>query len=145
MSDVELHAEEDAPLLPTDEQPPQLDPHCRITATRWQVKSPRTVVYLAILIKFFTIASGMLLLVPLFRIIEDTICHVHYQDDSNDFIEEKRCKVPEVQARLAYLLGWLGLVSSVICMLSSTCAALAITRILTCFMQPSSLLSHTEL
>lgn len=134
MSDVELESEmeweEDAPFLNDDEREeadagvePELAPHeqpdeplpsrPRIKAARWQAKTPGTIVFLAAVLKFCITSSGMLLLIPIYRLIEDALCHVHYEDDSYDIIDEMKCKVDEVQSRLASLIGWCGLLTSV--------------------------------
>lgn len=111
-------AEEAQPLLPSDEQHHDARPDAPSftrSASRWQITSPRRIVMLVTLIKFSTVASGMMLLVPLYRLIEDMLCHVHYDDPSGDIIDEMKCKVQEVQSRLAFMLGWFGLLSNIIC------------------------------
>lgn len=134
MSDVELESEmdfeEDAPFLndeerdeedanadteaPGNEQPDEpLPTQPRIKAARWQAKTPRTIVLLAAVLKFCLASSGMLLIIPIYRLIEDSLCHVHYKDDSYEIIDEMKCKVDGVQSRLASLIGWCGLVQSV--------------------------------
>lgn len=127
MAELDLHISmsEDAPLLGNDDVsspisrpstptlPDRKDGHSRFLS-RLTVSSKRAVIFLMTFLMFCIVASGMLLLVPLYRIIEDTICHVHYQDESDDIIDEMKCKVEEVQSRLAFLLGWFGLLSSVI-------------------------------
>lgn len=112
-------AEETQPLLPSEEQHQDArleTPSLARSASRWQITSPHKIVMLVTLIKFSTVASGMMLLVPLYRLIEDMLCHVHYNDPSGDIIDEMKCKVQEVQSRLAFMLGWFGLLSNVICM-----------------------------
>ncbi|KAI5461453.1 major facilitator superfamily domain-containing protein [Mariannaea sp. PMI_226] len=81
---------------------------------RWGVNSPRRIVLLVATIKFLVVMSGMLLLVPYARLIEDAFCHVYYEDESSDIIEEMKCKTDEIQSRMGYLFGWAGLCSSVI-------------------------------
>lgn len=135
MSEVELESEmeweEDAPFLthdereqadagiepettPTHEQPDEpLPTRPLIRAAPWQAKTPGTIVFLAAVMKFCITSSGMLLLIPVYRLIEDALCHVHYEDDSYDIIDEMKCKVDDVQSRLASLIGWCGLFNSV--------------------------------
>lgn len=136
MSDVELESEvdfdENEPLLDehedeeshaaaadpnarsddTDVPDEPLPSRPRIKAKRWQVKTPRNIVLMAATMKFCLVSSGMLILIPLFRLIEDAMCHVYYEDDSADIIEEMKCKVDGVQTKLSSTLGWLGLVNS---------------------------------
>ncbi|CAG9954146.1 unnamed protein product [Clonostachys rosea f. rosea IK726] len=85
-----------------------------IKAASWQVKTPGSVVLLIAATKFFVILSAMIMVIPIYRLIEDALCHVYYKDDSNEMIEEMKCKVDEVQANLALLMGWLAVVGAVI-------------------------------
>lgn len=64
--------------------------------------------------KFIIVTSGMMMIMPMFRLIEDALCHHYYEDDSSDFMDEMKCKVYEVQSSLAYFMGWLGLLNTVI-------------------------------
>ncbi|KAM6486659.1 major facilitator superfamily domain-containing protein [Trichoderma sp. SZMC 28011] len=127
MSDLELDIETpaDAPLLEEsqrqhepipaeDEAPPRI-----LKAARWQVKTPKTAVRMYAFLEFLIVASGMMLMVPVYRLIEDTVCHVYYQDDSLDLIDEMKCKKDEIQAQMAYLLGWLGLFHSILSLLTT--------------------------
>ncbi|KAF4981001.1 hypothetical protein FZEAL_3116 [Fusarium zealandicum] len=82
--------------------------------SRWGVHSPRRIVILVAVIKFSIVLSGMFLLLPSARLLEDLFCHVHYQDTSAEFIDEMKCKVDEVQSNLGYLYGWHGLANSII-------------------------------
>lgn len=82
--------------------------------SRWGIHSPRRIVILVALIKFSVILSGMLLFLPFARILEDMMCHVHYQDTSSEIIDEMKCKVDEVQARMGYFYGWNSLLSSIV-------------------------------
>lgn len=119
MSDNELNAHEDAPLLGEYERQhePILSDHedapPNISAARWQVKTRKSIVRTIAVVQCAIIGTGMLLLIPLYRLIEDSVCHVYYGDDSVDLIDEMKCKTDEVQARMAYLLGWLGLFQSI--------------------------------
>lgn len=135
MSDVELDSGgEDSPLLSSDMRDLPDSPIEEATTTtngdaaftnayaasrlrglgRWQAHSPKQIVLLISTIKFFIVLSGTCLLIPLYRIIEDMLCHVHFQDDSDDIIDEMKCKTDEVQASLAYMTGWFGLLGAVV-------------------------------
>lgn len=120
MSRIELDAyDEDAPFIderadepiPSTSDPPG-QPWPR-RAAPWQASSRSTIVLLATAVKFCVVTSGMLLLMPMYRLIEDAFCHVHYEDDSPDLIDEMKCKVDEVQSPLAYIVGWFGLVGAI--------------------------------
>ncbi|KAJ6438337.1 siderophore iron transporter mirB [Purpureocillium lavendulum] len=122
MSDLELDteppSEEDAPLLDDYERADEpLPARPRIRAKRWQVKTPGAIVLLAATLKFCITSSGMLMLIPLYRLIEDAVCHAWYEDDGPDIIEEMKCKGDEVQSRLAFMLGWFGLFNSIMTLL----------------------------
>ncbi|KAI9149369.1 MFS efflux pump atnC [Paramyrothecium foliicola] len=114
MSDVELDmTDEDAPLLDAGERADEpISSRPRFIALRWQARSPRTIIFLLALIKFSVVCNGMLLLLPVYRLIEDSLCHVYYEDDSLDIIPEMKCKVDAVQSQLTFLMGWLGLLNS---------------------------------
>ncbi|KAK0724379.1 general substrate transporter, partial [Lasiosphaeris hirsuta] len=95
--DLEDALEPDAPAVP---------PLASGFAARFQAKNQKTIIVRLLAVMLFTIAlSGMLLMVPLFRIIEDTVCHVYYKIDRSEKIDELLCKVDEVQRELAYLGG----------------------------------------
>ncbi|GAO16874.1 hypothetical protein UVI_02011950 [Ustilaginoidea virens] len=51
------------------------------------------IVFLAAVMMFGITSSGMMLLVPIYRLIEDALCHVHYKDDSPGLMDEMKCKV----------------------------------------------------
>ncbi|KAH7152136.1 major facilitator superfamily domain-containing protein [Dactylonectria estremocensis] len=115
---------EDAPLLNSEERPDDdaasisdslhshPDRHYRFN--RWGIRSPRRIVLLLAFVKFLIVLSGMLLLVPYARLLEDLFCHAYYNDPSSDIIEEMKCKVDEIQSRMVFFFGWSGLVSSVL-------------------------------
>jgi hypothetical protein len=118
MSNHEPHAREDAPLLGGHEREDESesiisDAAPIINAARWQVKTRGSIVRTIAVVQCAIIGTGMLLLIPLYRLIEDSVCHVYYGDDSLDMIDEMKCKTDEVQAQMAYLLGWLGLFHSI--------------------------------
>jgi len=123
MSVHELNIADDAPLLEDDEaehadapidadQPSEPAPR-RFGSSRWVVNSPRKIVLLVAIVKFCIVCSGMMMLLPIYRLLEDAMCHVYYKDDTDDLIDEMKCKEDEVQAQLAYLLGWSGLANSI--------------------------------
>lgn len=123
MSNNEPNAREDAPLLGGHEREQESttsDDEAAappiINAARWQVKSRKSIVRTIAVVQCAIIGTGMLLLIPLYRLIEDSVCHVYYGDDSLDMIDEMKCKTDEVQAQMAYLLGWLGLFHSIMSM-----------------------------
>ncbi|KAG7115307.1 MFS efflux pump atnC like protein [Verticillium longisporum] len=75
------------------------------TFDAFRPKTPFTIVVLLACLKATLFSSGILFLTPLFRLVEDAICHVHYHKDLSEPIEEKECKADEIQSQLAYLLG----------------------------------------
>ncbi|KEY73320.1 hypothetical protein S7711_01436 [Stachybotrys chartarum IBT 7711] len=118
MASIEWDAGEDEPFLAAGDRADEpISSRPRYTARPWQAKSPRAIVLLLSLMKFGITSSGMLLLVPVYRLIEDAICHVYYDDDSDGMIDEMKCKVKQVQSRLAYIMGWVALLNSVVTLL----------------------------
>ncbi|KAK0383522.1 hypothetical protein NLU13_9433 [Sarocladium strictum] len=108
-------ASEAAHLLHVNEQhPEQPISHrgVRLNPSRWQAGSPGTVVLLVATAKFAVVASGMMILMPIYRLIEDALCHTYYQDNSLDIIDEMKCKVDHVQTRLSTLMGWITLINN---------------------------------
>jgi hypothetical protein len=68
----------------------------------------------------FTITtSGMLVLIPIFRLMEDAVCHLYYEKGMPEPIEERLCKVDGVQKRLAYLGGLSAMISSIVGMVAT--------------------------
>ncbi|KAM0272192.1 hypothetical protein ACHAQH_008815 [Verticillium albo-atrum] len=94
--------------------------------TRWQIlvaklhldrfrpETPFAIVVLLAAIKGTLVASGILLMIPMFRLMEDAICHAHYHKDLSAPIDEKECKVDGVQSQLAYLGGIGALLASLV-------------------------------
>ncbi|UKZ72911.1 hypothetical protein TrVFT333_000548 [Trichoderma virens FT-333] len=125
MADVEMDSPADAPLLGENERQHEPIPGDDeavprvLKAARWQVKTPKAAVRMFAFLEFMIVFSGMLLMMPVYRLIEDTVCHVSYGDDSLDIIDEMKCKTDDVQARMAYLLGWLGLFNSIMSLLTT--------------------------
>lgn len=119
-SEHELDLTEDDPFLNGDERSDagslhsHPEPQIRFRTSRWQLKTPRQVIIMLAVIKFSVVCAGMMLLLPLARLIEDLFCHAYYKDNSLDIIDEMKCKVEEIQSRMAYLNGWSGILGSVI-------------------------------
>ncbi|KAF1735228.1 hypothetical protein CRV24_004150 [Beauveria bassiana] len=91
----------------------------RIRAARWQVRSPRHIILLVSFAKFCIVCSGLMLMVPMFRLIEDAICHGVLDDASPGLLDEMTCKDDDVQARLATFMGWSGLVNSIVTLITA--------------------------
>lgn len=104
-------ATEGTPFLDTDEQQEQEDGRqnakpaieARWSSSRYQVSSPKAIIGLVSLIIFFLTLSGTMALIPLGRLIEDAVCRKYY--GSSDPVDEKLCKVDDVQTELAWLGG----------------------------------------
>ena len=79
----------------------------------WQTSDPKTVIVLLAVAKFVIVLSGMLMMMPMYRLLEDAFCHAHFGDDSPGLMDEMKCKVGEVQSGLAFLMGWFGLLNSI--------------------------------
>jgi hypothetical protein len=82
--------------------------------SRLQPQKRTPVVVLLAVLMFTLTTSGMLMLIPIFRLMEDAICHVHYGKSRWEPIEERLCKVDGVQKELAYLGGIAAMISSVV-------------------------------
>lgn len=113
---------EDAPFLddhPDEPIPESSGPASSSAATTllkprrpWQTSNPKNVIILLSVIKFVIVLSGMMMLMPMYRLLEDAFCHAHFGDDSDGLMDEMKCKVEEVQSGLAFLMGWFGLLNS---------------------------------
>lgn len=79
-----------------------------------QARKPAAIVLLLAVLMFAIAVSAMLIMVPMFRLMEDAICHVHYDMDRAESIEERLCKVDPVQKQLAYLGGWAAMINSLV-------------------------------
>ncbi|ROT39018.1 MFS general substrate transporter [Sodiomyces alkalinus F11] len=84
-----------------------------------QPQSPRAVIFTLSFLKFVILGSGLLVMMPMFRLLEDAFCHQHYGKDLAEPIPEKECKVDEVQSRLAYLGGIAAVIASVVTLVST--------------------------
>ncbi|KAK4447310.1 general substrate transporter [Podospora aff. communis PSN243] len=82
--------------------------------SQFQARKPKTIVLLLAILLFTVTTSGMLIIVPIFRLIEDAVCHSYYKKDHSEKIDERLCKVDEVQGLLAYLGGWAAMLNTVI-------------------------------
>lgn len=84
-----------------------------IPGIRCQNRNHKPVIILLSVAKFVIVFSRMLMLTPTYRLLEDLFCHTYFANDSDALMDEMECKVGEVQSRLAFLMGWFGLLSSV--------------------------------
>ncbi|KAK1474072.1 major facilitator superfamily transporter [Colletotrichum tamarilloi] len=80
----------------------------------FHARSPRTIIFMLALLKFAITIKGMMLMLPMMRLIEDDICHKHYKTSPAEVIPEMKCKVDEVQKQLAWLGGWQSLIGAVV-------------------------------
>lgn len=81
---------------------------------RFQARKPATIIWLLSAAMFVFTASGMMIMVPMFRLMEDAICHTYYKKPPGVEIEEAKCKGDEVQSELAWLGGIATMLGSVI-------------------------------
>ncbi|KAK3299611.1 general substrate transporter [Chaetomium fimeti] len=88
-------------------------------AARFQARKRKTVVALLAVLMFCITTSGMLILIPIFRLMEDAVCHEHYDKPRSEPIEERLCKVDGVQKELAFLGGIGAVLNSVVGLLSA--------------------------
>ncbi|GAB1318260.1 General substrate transporter [Madurella fahalii] len=86
----------------------------RSITSRFQVQKRTTIVALLAILMFTITTSGLMILVPMFRLMEDAICHAYYDKDRSEPIEEQLCKVDGVQKELAFLGGWAAMINSVV-------------------------------
>ncbi|TDZ29854.1 Efflux pump ustT [Colletotrichum spinosum] len=84
---------------------------------RFQVRSPRAVIFLLAGLKFSFTTTATLLMIPVLRLIEDGICHKHYGVPVSEPIPEMKCKADEVQKSMAWLFGWQSLLAAVVNMI----------------------------
>jgi len=85
---------------------------------KWQPPT-RTILPLLSLLLFLVVTSGLLILAPIFRLIEDKACHIHYRLPPSEPIDERLCKIDEVQGPLAYLGGLSVLLAGVLNMVAA--------------------------
>jgi hypothetical protein len=105
---------EASPLLQTTQETPK-------PAPKWsfQVQAPRHIVLLLALLILSLATGGALMTVPTTRILEDILCHRYYGDlqGRNGSIDEKLCKVDDIQSDLAYLNGLISALEATVGML----------------------------
>ncbi|KAK4221416.1 major facilitator superfamily domain-containing protein [Podospora fimiseda] len=85
--------------------------------SRWarlQVQQYGKIIFLLATLMFLITTSGMMFLIPIFRLIEDAFCHIYYEKYPTEPIEERLCKVDGVQKQLAYLGGLGSMINSVV-------------------------------
>jgi len=88
-------------------------------AAHFQAQKRTTIVVLLAVLMFTITTSGMLVLIPIFRLMEDAVCHLYYEKGMPEPIEERLCKVDGVQKRLAYLGGLSAMISSIVGMVAT--------------------------
>ncbi|KXX82455.1 Major facilitator superfamily domain-containing protein 10 [Madurella mycetomatis] len=93
-------------------------PHRSITS-RFQAQKRTTIVVLLAILMFTVTTSGLMILVPMFRLMEDAICHDYYDKDRSEPIEERLCKVDGVQKELAFLGGWAVMINSIVSLIAT--------------------------
>ncbi|KAK4234330.1 general substrate transporter [Achaetomium macrosporum] len=81
---------------------------------RFQAQKRTTIVVLLAVLMFTITTSGMLILIPIFRLMEDAICHGYYGKPMSEPLEERLCKVEGVQMELAYLGGLSAMIHSIV-------------------------------
>ncbi|KAK0609971.1 major facilitator superfamily domain-containing protein [Bombardia bombarda] len=87
--------------------------------SRFQARRPATIIALLAIVLFAVITSAMMIMIPMFRLMEDALCHVYYHKDPSEHIDERECKVDSVQSELAFLGGWGALISSLVSMVAA--------------------------
>lgn len=76
---------------------------------RLRIEKPIHTIIVLPCIKGVGIMSALMIMVSMFRLIEDAFCHEHFDKPFSEPIPEKECKGEAVQARLAFL-GGIGMV-----------------------------------
>lgn len=79
----------------------------------FQVQRPRTIALLLSILIFILCISTSMILVPTTRILEDAICHKHYDVEGQAEIDEKLCKEDAIQSQLAYLNGLISMLEAI--------------------------------
>ncbi|KAK0658491.1 major facilitator superfamily domain-containing protein [Cercophora samala] len=82
--------------------------------TRFQVQSSGSIILLLSTLTFAIVTSGMMYMIPMLRLIEDALCHLYYDKDPSEPIEEHMCKVDGVQKELALLGGISAMINSLV-------------------------------
>jgi PCFT/HCP family folate transporter-like MFS transporter 1/3 len=96
----------------------QLTPpgHDTVSKQFRKAPSPRKVGLLLATVIFFITVGTFLSVVPITRLLEDSICRRYYHDDRSRHrkpIDENMCKVGEIQSELAYILGILSMLEAI--------------------------------
>ncbi|KAH7142596.1 major facilitator superfamily domain-containing protein [Dactylonectria estremocensis] len=112
------NANEAAPFLELEDQEPHSDTGFDDASRHRPEPKPRTRVLVLLGFTMFCMAlCGTMVLVPLSRLTENLLCHQYY--GTTEPIEEKRCKVDEVQTKLAWLGACAAMVDSTVSLLVS--------------------------
>lgn len=107
-------ANEAAPFLELEDQELHPDAGLEDAAPNHPEPKPRARVLVLLGFTMFCMAlCGTLVLVPLSRLAENLLCHQYY--GTTEPIEEKRCKVDEVQTKLAWLGACAAMIDSTVC------------------------------
>lgn len=88
----------------------------------YQLHKPHHIAVVTCLGIFLWVLSGTLALVPITRLAEDILCRRHYQDlEPHQFsdvlgngVDERDCKIPEVQSRMAFLFAFAFMLNGVV-------------------------------
>ena len=80
----------------------------------FQVQRPRTIAVLLSFLIFLLCVAVSLTTVPTTRILEDALCHMHYDVEGTAEIDEKLCKDDAIQSQLAYLNGLVSMLEAVV-------------------------------
>lgn len=91
----------------------------RSIISRFQAQKRTSIVVLLAILMFTITTSGLMIMVPMFRLMEDAICHDYYGKDRSEPIEERLCKVDGVQKELAFLGGWAVMINSVVSLIAT--------------------------
>jgi MFS transporter, PCFT/HCP family, solute carrier family 46 (folate transporter), member 1 len=78
---------------------------------RCRPKSPRKTVVLITFLKFYILTIALMLLLPMYRLIEDMVCREYFE---KDLVDEEECKVDAVQRKLAYVTALSALIGGVV-------------------------------
>ncbi|KAE9364733.1 MFS general substrate transporter [Stipitochalara longipes BDJ] len=80
----------------------------------FQVQRPRTIALLLSFLIFLLCVAAALMTVPTTRILEDALCHIHYDVSGTADIDEKLCKDDAIQSQLAYLNGLISMLEAIV-------------------------------
>jgi len=90
--------------------------------TPFLARTPRSIVLLLSLNILCLATGGSLSIVPVTRILEGILCHGYYDGlrEQDGSIDERLCKIDEIQSKLAYLNGILSMIEAIIGMLANS-------------------------